>query len=79
MTASNDNAALMTTAEAAAYLRFQTASAIRSAVMRGELRPVGAGPKGSHLFTMEELHRFVEARAQRYCYSACLMRGFAAA
>ena len=65
MNAANDNQTLLTTVEAAAYLRFRTASGIRSAVMRGELVPVGAGPKGSHMFTVDELQRFVQARGQR--------------
>src|ERR1043166_1748432 len=57
---------LLTTAEAAAYLRFRSSSGIRTAVMRGELHPVGAGAKRSHLFTVAELDRFVSARAARY-------------
>src|ERR1044071_7828659 len=57
---------LLTTAEAAAYLRFRSSSGIRTAVLRGELRPVGAGAKRSHLFTVAELDRFVSARATRY-------------
>src|SRR5436305_5024785 len=57
---------LLTTAEAAAYLRFRSSSGIRTAVMRGELRPVGAGAKRCHLFTIAELDRFVSARAARY-------------
>src|SRR5689334_25148174 len=57
---------LLTTAEAAMYLRFRSSSAIRTAVMRGELHPVGAGAKRSHLFTVAELDRFVSARAARY-------------
>jgi hypothetical protein len=48
------------------YLRFRSSSGIRTAVMRGELHPVGAGPKRSHLFTVAELERFVSARAARY-------------
>jgi len=57
---------LLSTAEAEAYLRYRTTSGIRNAVARGELGPFGAGPKGSHLFTLEELNRFVGARAKRY-------------
>src|SRR5215813_2489741 len=57
---------LLTTAEAAAYLRFRSTSGIRTAVYRGELRPVGAGPKCCHLFTIAELDRFVSNRAARY-------------
>jgi len=55
----------LTTVEASAYLRFKTASAIRTAVMRGELRPCGGGPRGTHLFSVEELDRFVGARGRR--------------
>jgi hypothetical protein len=57
---------LLTTVEAVAYLRFRSSSGIRTAVMRGELHPVGAGPKRSHLFTVAELDRFIAARAARY-------------
>ena len=57
---------LLTTAEAASYLRFRTTSGVRTAVHRGELHPVGAGPKCCHLFTLAELDRFVSARATRY-------------
>ena len=42
---------LLTTQEAAHYLRFRSSSGIRTAVARGELRPLGSGPKGCHLFT----------------------------
>jgi len=54
----------LTTAEAAAYVRFRGASGIRAAVRRRELLPDGAGPRGVHLFTKETLDRFVRARAQ---------------
>jgi hypothetical protein len=57
---------LLTTRDAAAYLRFRSTSGIRTAVMRGELRPCGAGPKACHMFTVEELDRFVAGRAARY-------------
>ncbi len=57
---------LLTTWEAAHYLRFRTASGIRTVVARGELRPYGAGPKGCHLFTVAELDRFVASRGARY-------------
>jgi len=57
---------LLTTWEAAHYLRFRSASGIRTVVSRGELRPCGAGPKGCHLFTIAELDRFVSGRAARY-------------
>jgi hypothetical protein len=57
---------LLTTRDAAAYLRFRSTSGIRTAVMRGELRPCGAGPKACHMFTLDELDRFVAARATRY-------------
>src|SRR5262252_245808 len=48
---------LLTTAEAAVYLRFRSTSGIRTAVYRGELRPIGAGPKCCHMFTVDELDR----------------------
>jgi hypothetical protein len=57
---------LLTTREAAHYLRFRSASGIRTAVMRGELKPCGAGPKCCHMFTVIELDRFVAARGVRY-------------
>lgn len=57
---------LLTTRDAAAYLRFRSTSGIRTAVMRGELKPCGAGPKACHMFTIGELDRFVGARASRY-------------
>jgi hypothetical protein len=57
---------LLTTREAAHYLRFRSSSGIRTAVARGELTPLGAGAKGSHLFTRGELDRFVSLRAARY-------------
>jgi len=53
----------LTTKEAAAYLRFESTSAIRNRVMRGELVPAGAGPYGTHMFLREELDRFVRDRA----------------
>ncbi|MDQ3370154.1 MAG: helix-turn-helix domain-containing protein, partial [Myxococcota bacterium] len=64
----------LTTAEAAVYLRYRTASGIRTAVARGELTPTGAGPKGSHLFHHAELDRFAAARAARYA-RPCLGTG----
>jgi hypothetical protein len=54
----------LTTAEACRYLRYQTDSGIRNAVRRGELVPVGWGPRGKHLFTVAELDRLVLFRAQ---------------
>ena len=57
---------LLSTRDAAAYLRFKSTSGIRTAVMRGELRPCGAGPKACHMFTVAELDRFVSARRERY-------------
>src|SRR5689334_15903013 len=62
----SDPPPLLTTAEAAQYLRFRSAAGIRGAVHRGELQPFGVGAKGSHLFTLDELHRFATARAARY-------------
>ena len=46
-------ARLLTTAEAASYLRFRSTSGIRTAVYRGELRPIGAEPKCCHMFTVK--------------------------
>ena len=60
------HAPILTTAEAATYLRYRSASGIRTVVMRGELIPCGAGPKACHLFTIAELDRFVAARGARY-------------
>lgn len=57
---------LLTTRDAADYLRFRSTSGIRTAVLRGELRPCGAGPKACHMFTVTELDRFVSDRAERY-------------
>ena len=57
---------LLNTAEAAAYLRFGSASGIRTLVARGELIPAGAGARCVHLFTVAELDRFIAARAARY-------------
>ena len=57
---------LLTTRDAAAYLRFRSTSGIRTAVMRGELVPCGGGPKACHMFTVAELDRFVTARGARY-------------
>jgi hypothetical protein len=57
---------LLTTRDAANYLRFKSTSGIRTAVMRGELCPCGAGPKACHMFTVAELDRFVAARGARY-------------
>src|SRR5215831_14531515 len=54
----------LTTAEAAAYLRFGSASSIRTLVRRDELTPAGAGPRGTLLFRIEELDRFVEFRGR---------------
>ena len=56
---------LLTTSEAAAYLRYKSASGIRTVVSRGELRPCGAGPKACHMFTIAELDRFVASRGAR--------------
>ena len=54
----------LTTAEAAAYLRFRSTSGVRSAVARGELIPSlsGAGPRGGHLFLRQYLDRFLIER-----------------
>ncbi len=66
MTTSHPHQPLLTTADAAAYLRFRSTSGIRTAVSRGELKPCGAGPKCCHMFTVVELDRFVAARGARY-------------
>ena len=49
----------LTTAEAAAYLRFRTAAGVRAAVRRGDLVPCGIGPRGTYLFLQAELDRFI--------------------
>jgi hypothetical protein len=59
----------LTTAEAAKYLRFGSASSIRMLVFRGELLPSGAGSKGTLLFRIEELDRFVQQRLRGRGYS----------
>jgi hypothetical protein len=66
MMVSNENAPLayLTSAEAAAYLRYRDASGIRAAVRRRELVPDGAGPRGTHLFMKDTLDSFVRNRAQ---------------
>jgi hypothetical protein len=51
----------LATKEAAVYLRFESASAIRTLVMRGELAPAGAGPRGTHMF--------VHCSSTRYRYA----------
>ena len=66
MAASTPHAPLLTTVDAAAYLRFRSTSGIRTAVSRGELKPCGAGPKCCHMFTVAELDRFVASRGARY-------------
>jgi hypothetical protein len=66
MTIASGHPPLLTTAEAATYLRYKSASGIRTVVSRGELRPCGAGPKACHMFTVAELDRFVAARGARY-------------
>jgi|GEM_PF-4741048 len=66
MTIASGHAPLLTTAEAADYLRYKSASGIRTVVSRGELRPCGAGPKACHMFTVAELDRFVASRGARY-------------
>lgn len=53
-TGPNDNATLMTTAEAAAYLRFQMASAIRSAWRATSIG--GGGRKGSSTIGSWDTH-----------------------
>src|SRR6266545_4999058 len=55
----------LTAAEAATYLRFRSSSGIRTAVWRGELQPSGIGPKGAHMFRVEDLDCFLEDRLRR--------------
>ena len=55
----------LTASEAAAYLRFRSASGVRSAVHRRELRPARIGPRNKLLFTIEELERFLDERSRR--------------
>src|SRR5262249_15444897 len=55
------------------FLRYRSASGIRTAVARGLLVPFGAGPRGTHLFTEEELVRFV--RGARYAAPCLETRG----
>src|SRR5689334_5436655 len=52
----------LTTDEAARFLRYRSASGIRNAVARGDLRPAGMGARGTHLFTVDELVRFAADR-----------------
>ena len=54
----------LTSAEAAEYLRYRSASGIREAVRRMELIPDGAGPRGTHLFARETLDLFARGRAE---------------
>jgi len=58
-----DPSPYLTSREAAGYLRFRNASGIRTLVMRGELVPDGAGPRGTHLFLRGTLDRFIVARS----------------
>jgi DNA-directed RNA polymerase specialized sigma24 family protein len=60
-----DESPYLTTEEAARYLKYGSASAIRSLVARGELAPTGAGPRGTLMFVTQELDRFVESRGRR--------------
>ena len=55
----------LTTAEAAVYLRFRSTSGIRSLVARGELHPIGRGPRQTLLFTPVELDRWLASRYHR--------------
>jgi hypothetical protein len=65
----------LTTAEAAAFLRYRGGSGIRTAVKRGELRPAGRGPRGTHMFTPEELTRFVRDRAVVHAFPRRRLNG----
>ena len=57
---------LLSTNEAAVYLKYRSASGIRNAAARGWLMPNGIGPRRMLLFTREELYRFAADRAARY-------------
>jgi hypothetical protein len=59
----------VTTREAAEILRYRSPSGIRNAVRRGDLHPAGTGPRGTFLFTIEELERFVRRRGGLCCGS----------
>ncbi len=57
------------TQEANIYLRYPAkSSGVRMAVQRGELTPTRRGSRGTHLFTTDELDRFLERRARKYKY-----------
>ena len=49
-----------TTSEAARYLK-RSASAVRTLIHRGQLIPDGRGPRGTHMFRLLTLDRFLEA------------------
>lgn len=55
------------TADAAPYLRMSPGG-LRSAVHRGQLKPDGRGPKGTHMFRVSTLDAYLIDRAQ--CYSS---------
>ncbi len=63
---STSGSPILTTQEAARYLRYRTASGVRTAVSRGLLRPAGIGPRGTLMLTIDELNRFVFERAPSY-------------
>jgi hypothetical protein len=50
----------LTTVEAARHLK-RSASAVRTLVHRGQLVPDGRGPRGTHMFRLLTLDRFIEA------------------
>ena len=52
----------VSTLEASVYLKYQSTSAVRSAVARGQLHPCGRGPRGTLFFTKDELDEFVAKR-----------------
>lgn len=52
----------LSAADAAAYLRFRSASGIRMLVMRGELTPIGHGPRGTLMFRREDLDAWSQRR-----------------
>ena len=52
-----------TTSEAARYLK-RSASAVRTLIHRGQLIPDGRGPRGTHMFRLLTLDRFLEAGAR---------------
>lgn len=60
MTSQDKESTYLTTAEAASYLRYKSASAVRNLIQRGELKPTRRrGENGPYLFQEEELDRWL--------------------